>query len=147
MFGFGKKKRDDRADNPAPPEPEIEEQAGFFSRLKQKLSKTRNQLTDGLADLVLGKKSIDADLLEELETLLLMADVGVDATSRIIDDLTDRVKRAELSDPTKLTGILKQHLFEILSKCDKSVVPSQRRAQSNPGSGSTHRRRLCIGDI
>ncbi len=125
MFGFGKKKHADKAEELPSPKVEEEHQAGFFSRLKQKLSKTRSQFTDGLADLVLGKKSIDADLLEELETLLLMADVGVDATSRIIDDLTSRVKRNELSDPAKLTDILKQHLVEILAPCDKPVTQAE----------------------
>ncbi|MGA0974348.1 MAG: signal recognition particle receptor subunit alpha, partial [Sedimenticolaceae bacterium] len=90
MFGFGKKKQN---------EPSAEQdtaQPGFFERLKQGLARSRSTFSDGLADLVLGKKKIDDDLLEELETLLLTADVGVDTTQRIIDDLTDRVKRKTL---------------------------------------------------
>jgi len=94
---------------------------GLISRLKSRLAKTRHTLTDGLANLVLGKKTIDDDLLEELETLLLMADVGVDATSRIIDDLTSRVKRKELSNPDTLIKILKQQLQDILACCDAPV--------------------------
>jgi fused signal recognition particle receptor len=90
---------------------------GFFKRLKNRLSKTRSNLTDGMASLLLGKKQIDDDLLEELETLLLTADVGVEATSRIIDDLTGQVRRKELSDPAALSGILKQQLADILSSC------------------------------
>jgi len=100
---------------------EPEEKKGLFSRLRSRLAKTRHNLTDGLADLVLGRKTIDADLLEELETLLLMADVGVDATSRIIDDLTGKVKRKELSDPEALSQVLKQQLLEILGECDQPV--------------------------
>jgi fused signal recognition particle receptor len=118
MFGFGKRNK-----KPAPEQAaSSEEQQGLFSRLKSRLSKTRHNLTDGLADLVLGKKSIDDDLLEELETLLLMADVGVDATSRIINDLTNRVRRKELSDPEALSRILKKQLQQILEPCDTPVV-------------------------
>ncbi|MBT3047980.1 MAG: signal recognition particle-docking protein FtsY [Candidatus Thiodiazotropha sp.] len=119
MFGFGKrsKQQQQTAEAPAPEE----EKRGLFSRLQARLARTRNNLTDGLANLLLGRKSIDDDLLEELETLLLTADVGVEATSRIIDDLTARVKRKELSDPQKLMQLLKQHLREILQECDRPI--------------------------
>ena len=93
---------------------------GMFQRLKSGLSRTRSGLTDGLGSLLLGKKQIDDELLEELETLLLTADVGVDATSRIIDDLTNRVRRKELSDPEALTGILQQQLAAILADCEQA---------------------------
>ncbi|MCW8943825.1 MAG: signal recognition particle-docking protein FtsY [Sedimenticola sp.] len=129
MFGFGKKKPAKTAPEAVAAEveaPEIaaskpETKEGLFSRLKNRLVKTRSNLTDGLANLVLGRKSIDDDLLEELETLLLMADVGVDATTRIIKDLTERVRRKELSDPDRLTEILKDQLQQILGKCDSPV--------------------------
>merc|ERR1711879_192751 len=63
---------------------------GFFARIRQGLSKTRSGLTDGLANLLLGKKAIDDDLLEELETQLILADVGVEATNEIMLRLTER---------------------------------------------------------
>ena len=132
MFGFGKKKPADSAPEEVVTEvkkAEPETKAGLFSRLKSRLVKTRSNLTDGLANLMLGRKSIDDDLLEELETLLLMADVGVDATSRIIKDLTDRVKRKELSDPERLTAILKEQLQQILGK---SAKPVQQAAPGKP---------------
>jgi fused signal recognition particle receptor len=116
MFGFGKKKQN---------EPSAEQdtaQPGFFERLKQGLARSRSTFSDGLADLVLGKKKIDDDLLEELETLLLTADVGVDTTQRIIDDLTDRVKRKTLSDPAALSEVLQAQLVEILKQCECPVV-------------------------
>jgi len=119
MFGFGKKKQN---------EPSAEQdtaQPGFFERLKQGLARSRSTFSDGLADLVLGKKKIDDDLLEELETLLLTADVGVDTTQRIIDDLTDRVKRKTLSDPAALSEVLQAQLVEILKQCDCPVVEPQ----------------------
>ncbi len=87
---------------------------GWFSRLKRGLGKTRSNFTEGLADLVLGKKEIDDELLEELETQLLMADVGVEATQQIISNLTDKVSRKELGDSDALYGALKQELRELL---------------------------------
>lgn len=90
---------------------------GFFARLKSGLSKTRSQLTSGIADLVLGSKQIDDELLEDIETQLLMADVGVDATRRIIDDLTEKSDRKELKDAQALMDRLRQLLSEILQPC------------------------------
>jgi fused signal recognition particle receptor len=119
MFGFGKKKQN---------EPSAEQDTakpGFFERLKQGLARSRSTFSDGLADLVLGKKKIDDDLLEELETLLLTADVGVDTTQRIIDDLTDRVKRKTLSDPAALSEVLQAQLVDILKQCECPVVEPQ----------------------
>ncbi|MEJ1388930.1 MAG: signal recognition particle-docking protein FtsY [Candidatus Sedimenticola sp. (ex Thyasira tokunagai)] len=113
-----------------PAEKDGEKKKGLFGRLKERLSRTRSNLTDGLANLVLGHKKIDDDLLEELETLLLMADVGVDTTSRIIDNLSQQVKRNELSDPETLTRVLKEQLLETLSGCDTPVAqPTEGRPQ------------------
>ncbi|MCP4284317.1 MAG: signal recognition particle-docking protein FtsY, partial [Gammaproteobacteria bacterium] len=103
MFGFGKRKNSTETANA-----EQEQERGVFSRLKQRLSKTRHKFTDGLGNLLLGKKIINADLLEELEELLILADVGVEATSRIIDDLSGLVKRNELSNPEALSQVLKE---------------------------------------
>ncbi len=130
MFGFGKRKKAETAVVPSQEQTPPETSQGLFSRLKSRLAKTRHNLTDGLANLVLGKKHIDDALLEELETLLLTADVGVNATSWIIDELTGQVKRKELSDPEALSRILKQRLLEILQKCDQPVQqPSGERPQ------------------
>ena len=79
MFGFGRKKKhlETTASNAETPLTEkISDKAreGLMRRLKQRLARTRGNLTDGLAMLVLGKKRIDEDLLEELETLMLLAD-------------------------------------------------------------------------
>jgi fused signal recognition particle receptor len=115
MFGFGKRKRKDDTQAAAA------EQQGLFGRLKRRLARTRHNLTDGLADLLLGRKSIDADLLEELEALLIIADVGVETTARVIADLNARVKRKELSDPQALTAALKARLRETLVPCDRPV--------------------------
>jgi fused signal recognition particle receptor len=92
MFGFGKKK-----DTEALKQVPIEEpKTGLFGRLKNQLTKTRTGLTGGLGNLFLGKKQIDDDLFEELEMLLLTADVGIEATQQIISNLTERVARKKL---------------------------------------------------
>ena len=97
MFGFGKKNRD-QSRAPVAGDGQAVPEESFFNRLKAGLQKTRHNLGDGLATLLAGKKTIDADLLEELENRLLVADVGVEATSAIIDDLTASLKRNQLRD-------------------------------------------------
>ncbi len=122
MFGFGKK---DKSKIDATTVADQPEKQGIISQLKQRLARTRHNLTDGLANLLLGQKEIDEDLLEELETLLLLADVGVDATSRIIHTLSEKVRRKELSDPAILSKVLKQELEQILGQCDTPVTAPQ----------------------
>ncbi len=119
MFGFGKNR--EKATEPAA----AESSEPLLSRLRSGLGRTRSNLAGGLANLLLGRKSIDADLLEELETLLLVADVGVDATSRIIAEITEQVKRNELDNPEALTQVLKERLLQILRPCDRPVKEPQ----------------------
>ncbi|MCB2387725.1 signal recognition particle-docking protein FtsY [Thalassolituus alkanivorans] len=95
---------------------------GFFSRIRQGLSKTRSGLSDGLANLLLGKKEIDDDLLEELETQLIMADVGVEATQDIMSRLTARVSRKELSDSDALYNALIGELQDTLGDVQAPLV-------------------------
>tara|TARA_R110001606_G_scaffold361754_3_gene514996 strand:+ start:51110 stop:52174 length:1065 start_codon:yes stop_codon:yes gene_type:complete len=103
-----------------------DEKVSLFGRLKQRLTRTSNQLTEGFAALVLGKKAIDDDLLEELETQLLTADLGVDATQTIIRDLTQRVARKQLSDADSLFTALRDDMVAILqSSCQPLVIPEQ----------------------
>jgi len=105
--------------------------ASFFTRLKKGLSKTRQTFTDSLASLVLGRKEIDDDLLEELEMILLTADVGIDATDRIISNLTDQVSRKELKDPEALITALKQQLESILSPMTSPLDVDSHLAQND----------------
>ncbi len=86
----------------------------LFDRIKSGLSRTKANLTEQLGDLFLGAKEIDDDLLEEIETTLLMADIGVEATTEIIERLTDRVERKQLKDAEALKEALKQELGELL---------------------------------
>lgn len=88
---------------------------GWLARIRSGLGKTRANLTDGLADLFLGKKQIDDELMEDLETQLLMADVGIEATTEIIDNLSARVSRKELKDPQALYRALQEELTELLA--------------------------------
>lgn len=105
-----------------PAEEEAVTKKGWFSRLKSGLSKTRSSFTEGLADLVLGKKEIDDELLEELETQLLTADVGVEATQQIINNLTARVSRKELGDSDALYEALKQELRALLGESKPLLI-------------------------
>ncbi len=94
---------------------EHSENQSLFSRIKQGLSKTRHQLTNNLANLLLGAKTIDENLLEEIETQLLLADVGVEATQEIINDLTAKLKRHELNDGEAVFNALGEELMKLLS--------------------------------
>lgn len=104
-----------------PVEQPQEKKRSFFGRIKAGLSRTRSGLTESVASLFLGKKEIDDDLLEELETQLLMADVGMEATSRIITDLTAQVSRKELADGDALYKALQKSLGEVLAPVSKPL--------------------------
>ena len=69
---------------------------GFFSRMKEGLTKTRKNLADGMVNILIGGKEIDDELLEEVEEQLLVADIGVEATKTIIANLTERTARGDL---------------------------------------------------
>ncbi|SEG31819.1 signal recognition particle-docking protein FtsY [Billgrantia desiderata] len=92
----------------------VAEKQGWFARIRSGLGKTRANLTEGIAGLFLGKKQIDDELIEDLETQLLMADVGIEATTEIIDRLTERVSRKELKDPQALYRALQDELATML---------------------------------
>ena len=92
--------------------------------------RTRAVLNSDVVDLIRGRKRIDQDLLDELETLLLTADVGVEATNRIISDMAARVRRHELADPQVLVSALKEELAQILRACESPVrAPALGRPQ------------------
>ncbi|OUS24401.1 signal recognition particle-docking protein FtsY [Gammaproteobacteria bacterium 45_16_T64] len=91
------------------------ESRSFFKRVRSGLSRTRSSFTKGMSTLLIGKKEIDDELFEDIETQLLVSDVGVEATTRIIDALTDRVSRQELYDSDALYVALQEELRAILS--------------------------------
>lgn len=90
-------------------------EGGFWKRLKSGLSKTREQLASGVGNLLLGAKEIDANVLEDLETSLIMTDVGMETVQDVMAELTARVKRKELNDTralhSALRDLLKQRLI------------------------------------
>lgn len=142
MFGFGKKnvnipdtpeQAETQAAQDTSPDADLAAEGGnkpgLFARLKQGLSKTRSGLGDAVANMVLGKKEIDDELLEDLETQLLTADVGIDATRQIIDDLTERVARKQLKDGDALLAALKEDLAAMLKP---SSVPLEIPQSDSP---------------
>lgn len=122
MFGFGKKNKS----TPATAENALTDDAssGLFGKVLTGLGKTRAHLSDGLAQLFLGRKEIDDALLEDIETQLLSADVGIAATSDIIAELTARVQRKDLKDVEALQNALQQQLAALLEPVSKPLDTS-----------------------
>jgi fused signal recognition particle receptor len=117
MFGFGKKR-------PETPQTATATEApprGLFSRLKDGLARTRGQLGAGLSGLLGGGRRVDEAVFEELETLLLTADVGVEATARVITRLRAAARSSRLGTEEELIAALKAELREILRPCQGPV--------------------------
>ncbi|PNH85331.1 signal recognition particle-docking protein FtsY [Vibrio diazotrophicus] len=112
-------------EEPQVQEPRIQEQEkpteSFFARLKRSLSRTKANIGAGFFGLFKGKK-IDDDLFEELEEQLLIADVGMDTTLKIIENLTEKASRQQLKDGEALYDLLKGELAEILSTVEQPLV-------------------------
>ncbi|MBK8325772.1 MAG: signal recognition particle-docking protein FtsY [Moraxellaceae bacterium] len=93
----------------------VAQEDSFFGRMKVGLTRTREQFSNGMVTLLIGGKEIDDELLEEIETQMLVADMGIDATRTIIDRLTERVSRKELVYSNGLYKALQQELVELLA--------------------------------
>ncbi len=91
----------------------------MFQRLSSRLNKTKESLVYRMDSLFLGKKEIDADLFDELEEILITADLGVNTTMELLDDARKRVKRGSLSDPKELKAILKDKLRSFVMESDQ----------------------------
>lgn len=129
VFRFSKKKKN--ADN----QPQAAEQKSsvltdtdeqkpkktWLKRLSSGLKKTRQSLSGQVSSLFLGRKTIDEDLFEELETILLTADVGSETTESILTELIEQSKRRELKDPAALQESLKTILCNLLKPCEKPL--------------------------
>ncbi|MBS0002129.1 MAG: signal recognition particle-docking protein FtsY [Thioalkalivibrio sp.] len=116
MFGFRKKE---------PSAADTQERAGLFARLKQGLAKTGRVLNTDITELL--RRKIDDTLFEELEERLLLADVGVDATQQIMDQIARAVKRGELGDAEALMQALEQAMTDILEPVEEPLrIPPQR---------------------
>ena len=101
----------------------------LLGRMKQGLGRTRGQLTDGLSQLFLGKKQIDEALLEDIETQLLSADIGIEATAQVIEHITEKSERNELKDAASVYTLLKQELSDLLNQ---SQAPLEIDNQKQP---------------
>ena len=93
-----------------PPEPTV------LERFKQGVSKTRDQLVDQIDDLLQGKKEIDEEVLEELEMMLIGADIGVRTTAEILDDVREQLDREQLADAEELKTHIARHLLDVLKR-------------------------------
>lgn len=143
IFGFGKDKK--TSEQPVTPTATVEQQTiasnttsstentpadttpvtnteSLFSRIKRGLARTGSSIGEGIGTILLGKRQIDDDLIEELETRLLSADVGIDATTVILDDLTARVARKELTDGDALYKALQDNLQQMLQNAEAPLV-------------------------
>jgi fused signal recognition particle receptor len=104
----------------------VTEPESLYLRLKTQLKRTRSGLSGVLAHIPIGRQEIDENLLEEIEASLLMADIGVDATTAIIKRLTESVERHQLNDGEALSAALKQELLSMLRPCSKNLqIPKQ----------------------
>ena len=101
------------------------EKSGLLARLRKGLAKTSALFSDDLGALLRGK--IDDDLLEDLEARLLMADVGVDATQKIVDKLNSELRRKQKSDAGALMEVLHQQMHEILKSCSQPLTVSSKQ--------------------
>ena len=111
MFGFGKKNKEEN-------NKEIkEEKKSYFSRLKEGLAKTRGQIMD----LFLEKKEISPDLMEELETRLLMADVGIEATEKLLKPLSEKIDKKDIKDTEAVREALAAAMIEQIEPYQKDL--------------------------
>ncbi|KMT63856.1 signal recognition particle-docking protein FtsY [Catenovulum maritimum] len=117
-----------QAAEPVPAEaPEKKEKVGLFARLKRSLSRTKLTIGSGLFGLFKGKK-IDDELFEDLETQLLMADVGIDTTTKIIDSVTESAERRQLKDGEALYDLLKNKMRDILGEVNQPLsIPPEHK--------------------
>ena len=97
-------------------------QKGLFKRLQESLSKTRDSLVSRVDELFLGRKEIDAKLLDELEEILITADLGVNTTLDLLDEIRSRVSRQELKDPQVLKLALKERILTFFEGYDAAEM-------------------------
>ena len=118
LFGLFRRKTDEQTTATHAVEATVEKpKTSFRERMRRALARTGS----GFGNLFMGRKAIDEDLLDELETLLLMADVGVETTSEIITSLTEQLKRSELKDGAALQAALHRMLQDVLAPCEQPL--------------------------
>jgi fused signal recognition particle receptor len=120
----------------------VEQEPTLLEKLKSGVQKTRAGLVSALEDAIQGRKEIDSDLLDELESTLISADIGVRTTQEILDRIRQRVERHQLSDAAELRGLIREHLLEILEASERAPAhveqpPAVILAVGVNGSGKT----------
>ncbi|QXE20529.1 signal recognition particle-docking protein FtsY [Clostridium sp. 001] len=98
---------------------------GFFDKLKSGLEKTKNNLTGKISDMLTSAVSIDDDLYEELEEILITADIGVETTTYIIDKLKEKIKDQKIKEPSLINQCLKEVIIDILGDEKNSIEPEK----------------------
>ena len=101
-----------------------EKQEGFFSKLKAAVASTKNNLVARIEDVVKGKKVIDAELLEDLEAVLIGADIGAQTTSEILEKIRGQVNRKQVNDPEQLRTLIKGELRQIIEASNQAARPA-----------------------
>lgn len=127
MFDFLRRKKNSEEKLAAPEETPEKKSAGFFSRLKQGLKKTRSSFSNGLANLFLGKKSLDKALINDIEMQLISADVGIETTEKLIQTLTQKLNRNELKDTNAAFLCLQNEMKNILAPASVPLDVSQKK--------------------
>lgn len=97
--------------------------AGFFSKLKAAVASTKSNLVAKIEDVIKGKKVIDAELLDDLEAILIGADMGVETSSEILAKIRDKVSRRQVNDPEELRALIKSELRQILDLGNRDSAP------------------------
>jgi len=100
-----------------------------FEKIKAAVKQTKENFTEQIQDLVEGEKEIDADMLEQLEAIMIGADIGVSTTNDILKAIKDRMSRKTLQDPKELRGAIKEELRKIL---DVNYTPPKQVEEGNP---------------
>ncbi|MDF2502768.1 MULTISPECIES: signal recognition particle-docking protein FtsY [Clostridium] len=97
--------------------------SGFFDKLKSGLSKTKNNFTDRITEILTGTVSIDEDMYDELEEILITSDIGVETSVYIIDKLREKIREEKIKEPSEVQGCLKRVVLDILENYKGSIEP------------------------
>ena len=106
-----------------------EEKKGFFRRLVDGLSKTRNSIVSGFDSIFTGYSSIDDDFYDEIEEILVMGDIGIKATTSIIDDLKEKVKEQHIKDPKECRDLLMESIKAQMDVCDADYAFENQKSE------------------
>lgn len=98
---------------------------GFFDKLKKGLTKTKDNFTEKITDMLSGAMTIDDDLYEELEEILITADIGVDTTLYIIEKLKEKIREKKIKDPGLVSNCLKEVIVDILGEESSTIKPNK----------------------